>query len=82
MLEIGWLSRKALTVLWVDSVLPPPEVGRIGDVRIGGFNGCQGFLSRTDNIGCAAGRSGIFERIAGFTLSRIHANSQSISTHA
>ncbi len=81
MLEICRVAGKALTVLRVAFVRPPPKIRRVGDVGVGGFDDRQRFFCRTQNVGSAACRGGVFQRIPWASLGGIHANCQGVASH-
>jgi len=49
-MEVGRFAREADTVLGVLLVLAPPEVGRVGDVRIRRVDDRQDALRRPDRF--------------------------------
>ena len=81
-LEVGRLAGKALAVLGILLLGPPPEIGRIGHERIGSLDHRQGIFRRTDDVGRPARPGGIFQRVARLALGSVHANRQGIIGHA
>jgi hypothetical protein len=80
--EVGRFAGETHAMFGIFLVLAPPEIGRVGDVRIRGVDGCQRAFSGTDNKGRAAGRSGIFQRVAGTALGSVHADGHGVIGHA
>ena len=82
MFEIRRLAREAVTVAGIVRVGTPPEVRRVGDVRQHRLVHRNTFRGRADDKGRAAGSRGVFERVAGPALGRVHADGQHIAPHA
>ena len=80
-LEISRFAGEALAVLRVFLVFAPPEIGRVGDVGIGGVDDRQALLGRADDEGRPAGRGGVFQRIAGLALGGVHADGHGVARH-
>jgi len=64
-LEVGRFAGEALAVFRVALVFAPPEIGRVGDERVGRIDDRQTLLGRADDKRRPAGRGGILQCIPG-----------------
>jgi len=81
MLEVGRLPGEAVAVAGVHLALAPPEVRRIGHEAVRGVNHRQRRFRRAEDVGRAARRRRVLQRVAGAALRRVHPDRQRVIGH-
>ena len=82
MAKVARVAREALGMAGVVGGLPPPEVGRVGDVAERSGDDGQRLCGGPKQICRAARARGVLERVAGPSLCGVHAYAQHIGRHA